>query len=276
MKNQAILEYLIYNGEMIKTQNFDFAEHMKGNSIYEVIRIINGIPLYLEEHIARLRKSAKLLGVNILKTDQELIYELKQVIKKNNIDNQNIKIICSHLEEKTQYILLFCIDSYYPPKSVYLKGIKTILYKAIRKNPNIKATNTNQRESINQELEKKNAFEALLVNEENQITEGSRSNLFFVKGEKIYTSPSDTVLQGITRMKLLEVCKSNHIKVVEKNIEVDTLNSYDGAFLTGTSINVLPIQKIDCLFLNSSQNHMVKKLIQEFEKDMISNISTKK
>ncbi len=276
MKNQVISEYLIVNSEIIEAQGFDLAEYTKGNSIYEVIRIINGIPLYLEEHIARLRKSENLLGVTLNKTNQELMHEVKQVIKKNNIHNQNIKIICSNLEEKEQHILLFGINSYYPPKLVYQKGIKTILYRAIRHNPNIKANNINQRQMINQELKNKNVFEALLVNDANQITEGSRSNLFFVKGDKIFTSPADKVLQGITRMKLLEVCNLNNIEVIEKNIEVDSLNDYEGAFLTGTSINVLPIQKIDGIFFNSSRNSVIVKLMQKLEKETIHNLETKK
>jgi len=103
------------------------------------------------------------------------------------------------------------------------------------------------------------AFEAILVNEDGTVSEGSRSNIFFVKGNKLVTSPDSAVLLGVTRNKVAEVCESNGIEVEKRIIKIDELESFDGAFITGTSNDVLPIKSIDKIVYNSADNDTVKK-----------------
>ena len=84
----------------------------------------------------------------------------------------------------------------------------------------------------------------------NLITEGSRSNIFFLKGETLVTSPDNVILNGITRKHILEICRENNIKVEFACVKVDEISEFDAVFMTGTSPMVLPFYCIDDKFFN--------------------------
>ncbi|MDD4437503.1 MAG: aminotransferase class IV, partial [Tissierellia bacterium] len=115
-------------------------------------------------------------------------------------------------------------------------------------------------------------FEAILINHDNTVSEGSKSNIFFVKGNKLITSPDSSVLLGVTRNKVISVCEENSIKVEKRIIGQDEIESFDGVFLTGTSNDVLPIKTIDQIVFNSSENEVVKKVsglyLEEIRKEI--------
>ena len=106
----------------------------------------------------------------------------------------------------------------------------------------------------------------LLVNDRGMITEGSKSNAFFVKNNAIYTAPGDAVLKGITRKYVFEACNNAGFDVKEQFIAADELKDISGAFLSGTSIKVLPISTIDGRTYNSSANPVVSAVRREYDK----------
>lgn len=276
MRNEVNLQYLIYNGKIYPTTEINFLNETTKPSIYEVIRVIDGIPLYLEEHLNRLRKSAKLFNLIISRTDKELTEEVMKLIEINRSYNLNIKILCYGRGTEIEDIYVYFIDSFYPTKAMYREGIHTIFYKTEREHPNAKTSNYKLRERINQSLRERNAYEALLINDEGYITEGSRSNVFFIKKEKLFTPPSNKVLLGITRTKIIELCKLHNIDVIEKEISIDSLEQYEGAFITGTSVNVLPIRNMDNIQLNSSKNDIIIKVMDIYKRDKKDYILKKK
>jgi len=260
MNNEAILKYYIYNGELLPTTENKGFDEATAPLIYEVIRIIDGVPIFLEGHIERMRKSAELIGKSIKKTDDEIIDEIHKLIDANKEYNMNIKLLCFNLDCSNQTFMIYYIKSSYPEKEVYEKGIHTILFESERENPNAKIMNSDLRQRINDEIKAKNAYEALLINRNGFITEGSRSNIFFVKGDKVYTAPAGDVLLGITRNEIMNVCREQNIEVIEKEIHRDSLKDLDGAFMTGTSVNALPISTIDDIKLDSVNNIIIKKI----------------
>lgn len=276
MVKEAILNYYIYNSKVYSTKEIEISSKVSKASIYEVIRIIDGVPLYLQEHLDRLRKSAELLGVGIDKTDKELIEEIMKLSEINNEYNLNIKLLCLVGEKGIKDICLYFIKSSYPSKETYKKGVHTIIYESEREKPNAKTFNKQLRQRVNKQLREKQAFEALLVNNNRQITEGSRSNVFFVKDEKLFTPPSNKVLLGVTRTKIIELCRQNNIEVIEQGIEVDSLQKYEGAFITGTSINALPVRSIDGIKFESSKNNTIIKVMEVYEKNKDDYINRRK
>ena len=132
------------------------------------------------------------------------------------------------------------------------------------------------REAVNIELARNGCFEALLLNEKNEITEGSRSNAFFLKGNTIYTASGKNVLLGVTRNKIIDICNKNNIKVCYESLNKEDINDIEGGFLSGTSINILPISKIGDRPLNSSKNPLILKLMSELDDDIKEYICKKK
>ncbi|WIV11753.1 aminotransferase class IV [Proteiniborus sp. MB09-C3] len=268
MYNESILKYYMYNGEIEPTSNDEGFEKASSPLIYEVIRVIDGVPIFLEGHIERMRKSAELIGKTIKKTDEEIKQEIHRLIDSNKEYNMNIKLLCSNVDSPNQTFMAYYIKSSYPEKEVYEKGIHTILFHSERENPNAKIVNADLRQRINDEIKEQNAYEALLVNRKGYITEGSRSNMFFVKGDKVYTASAGDVLLGITRNEIMNVCKEQNIEVIEEEVHMDSLKDLDGAFMTGTSVNALPIATIDDIKLDSVNNSIIKRIAEGYLQKM--------
>lgn len=276
MKPEAIGKFYILNGELKASSNVEIFQKIKKPPIYEVIRVIDGIPLFLEEHLERMVKSARIIDCKIERQTNEIEEDIKELVLQDKVKNLNIKILCAEIEELGQVFVVYFINSFYPPEEYYKNGIHTILFHHRRQNPNAKLQMVSFKEEIARELDENKAFEALLVNEEGYIPEGSRSNMFFVKKDKIYTAPKGDVLLGITRKYILEVCEELNIKVIEENIHIDDLNKLDGGFISGTSINVLPIATIDDIKLNSVENEIIKAINNGYVKKMEKDITMKK
>lgn len=275
MKKEAIKDYFILNGEVATVSDTRIFEEIVKSPIYEVIRVIDGIPLFFEEHIERMRRSSEIVDYSIYRSDEEFFFDMKKLIEINNVKNLNIKLLCVNIEGKGQIFLAYFIESYYPSEEVYKEGIHTILYDFERVNPNAKVLNISFKEDVKNKLKEEKAFEALLVNKEGYITEGSRSNMFFVRGDKVYTAPSGEVLLGVTRKHIVEVCEKLNIKVVEENIHVEDLDKIDAIFMSGTSVNVLPIATVDEKRYDSVNNNIVKAIGNGYLEEMKKYLKSK-
>lgn len=275
LKKEAIKDYFILNGEVATVSDTRIFEEIVKSPIYEVIRVIDGIPLFFEEHIERMRRSSEIVDYSIYRSDEEFFFDMKKLIEINNVKNLNIKLLCVNIEGKGQIFLAYFIESYYPSEEVYKEGIHTILYDFERVNPNAKVLNISFKEDVKNKLKEEKAFEALLVNKEGYITEGSRSNMFFVRGDKVYTAPSGEVLLGVTRKHIVEVCEKLNIKVVEENIHVEDLDKIDAIFMSGTSVNVLPIATVDEKRYDSVNNNIVKAIGNGYLEEMKKYLKSK-
>ena len=87
-------------------------------------------------------------------------------------------------------------------------------------------------------------YEVFLVNRDGIITEGSRSNVFFIKNGEVYTSPTDTVLPGVTRTVIIKILEDAGIPLHYSAIKQEELSGFDAAFISGTSPKVLPVASI--------------------------------
>lgn len=276
MEAEAIGEFYIQNGDLKITKDEDIFKKINKPPIYEVIRVIKGVPLFLEEHLDRMFYSAKITGYELGRDENKVREDIKNLILKNNVEELNVKLLSSQVEGVGKVFLAYCINSFYPPQEYYKNGIKTILFDYERQNPNAKVLFTSFKEEVTKELKEKDAFEALLVGKSGYIPEGSRSNMFFVQGDKIYTAPESEVLLGVTRKQILEVCEELEIEIIEKSIHKDEINKIDGAFMSGTSVNVLPISTIDNLKINSMKDELVIKINQAYGKKMTDYIDLHK
>ena len=122
------------------------------------------------------------------------------------------------------------------------------------------------RDRVNESIKNADAYEALLVNNKGEITEGSKSNVFFVRDDVFYTAPAKDVLVGITRSRIIQLCLKLGYSIMEQPINVDFLENIDGLFLTGTSPKVLPIATIDDRKYNSTENSAIGAIHDAYNK----------
>lgn len=264
MKKEIIEEFYISNGVQTAVSSIDELP-VSQPSIYEVIRVIGGIPLFLEDHMERLQRSAASVDTNLQAVMPNIISDIKRLIKINKYPEKNIKLLVFNLEKEVPDYIVCFIKSSYPSEEQYAQGVPTILVHAERNNPNAKIINNRLREMINEKLEERHAYEALLINSKGEITEGSRSNLFFVVRGKVYSAPASDVLIGVTRKYIIKACSSLNLTVIEQPIPCSMADYADGAFITGTSPKVLPIAGIEERQINSAGNEIVKKILVEYD-----------
>lgn len=238
----------------------------QGKTIYEVIRIMAGKPLFMEEHLERLKQSGLTLGMPMEGIEAAVAEDMKQVVAHCEIQDNNLKIVAGYLESGAFSYVVFPVKSFYPPKDYYENGIKTVLMHVERENPNAKVINVELSAKVDNLRETTDIFEGLLVDSEGRITEGSRSNVFFIKDDRLLTPKSSHVLLGITRQKLLEAIEALGITFDEAEIKASEAHLYDACFITGTSIGLLPVAQIDDLKIDSPGNPLLKKLQESYDR----------
>ncbi len=254
--------FFIANGSLCPVKEAQQIEQMPGVTVYEILRVEKGVPLFLEDHLKRLKNSATLSGYSLGKSIQAIAGDIQLLIDKNGMKQGRIRleIIFDERTKRGQRCYIFSTSYSFPGKEQYKRGVKTDLCYAIRQNPNAKLAYTDARRRADELIEAKNLFEVLLVTAENTITEGSRTNFFCIKEGSIITPPSDQVLNGISRMKLLEALDKNEIPYQETTINLEEALHAEAAFLTGTSIHVMPVAS-----LSDKTYHVQHPLLQKVQ-----------
>ena len=241
-------KFFIFNGEVRPSEEFIPSENEGG--VYEVLRVADNIPLFLEDHLERFYLSAQLAGKTIPFQHNEVELFLQKLIKKNGVSEGNILISCKI------NLKAFFIPHSYPTPEMYHDGVLCGILNAERENPNAKVFQTTVRQQANQMLEQKGYYEVMLVDHLGLITEGSRSNVFFVQQNSLVTPPANKVLLGITRQKTVQLAREMMIPVEEKEVAVNDLHQFDAAFITGTSPKILPIRQIDHFSFNPKNTEL--------------------
>ena len=114
-----------------------------------------------------------------------------------------------------------------------------------------------------QDAVKKGADEALLMDEDGFISEGSGENIFIIKSDQIYTPKTKNCLDGITRQSVITIAKDFGINVTEKDLTYEDLVNADEAFFTGTAVEITPVTKIDAKLIGTGLRGPITKKLQE-------------
>lgn len=253
---------ILQNNTEVSGSGFSEKIFENGLSIYEVIRVFKGKPIFLKDNLQRLTNSLKKSNINIDVQSLNIPVKLQHFISLSHITEGNLKYVLHFVNSQPdEYI--FQIPHSYPTTQDYDNGIATITYPAIRENPEVKYINSNLRTLTNRLIQEYHVYEILLVDGEGFITEGSRSNVFFIKNETLYTAPTAYVLPGTSRKRVLDICRENHLKIEEKRIAATDLKEYEAAFLSGTSPLILPINRIDGIGYRPD-HPFLKKLMQYY------------
>jgi len=220
--------------------------------VYEVVRLDEGVPLFIEDHFSRFCNSAQKMGYSLAIQLYELKEQLKELASKNNFIEGNV-LLKIKLQPSVQNTLWHFIPHVYPDKEGYQNGVSLKLFHAERPNPEAKVLNLSVRQQANRLIEESGCYEVLLVDREGQITEGSRSNFMLFKGNEVYTAPGDKILSGITLKKVIDICGRKGIILHRICARETELGQFDAACLTGTSPKVLPVSTIENITFATDQ-----------------------
>lgn len=242
----------------------EFIPDMSADIYYEVVRLMDGKALFLEDHLNRLQES--IYGTTMqFPGSGEIIQNLRVLVSNNDFKIGNIRICLQTGKENQSQLLCYFVPYVYPESCVYLSGVQLVTYPHVRPNPGIKKWDDRFRVSVNQYIRDHGVYEALLLNDQMQITEGSRSNVFFVnKNQELITPPQKDILPGITRKYVIEIIRQKRIPLVERPVNRTELDQMESCFITGTSPKVLPVWQIDGTQFKAD-HPLIRILMEEYE-----------
>ncbi|TCN24381.1 D-amino-acid transaminase [Mesobacillus foraminis] len=278
-------QYVAVNGNLIDRKNayIDIEDrgYQFGDGVYEVIRVYNGKMFTGNEHLERLWKSASSIGITIPHSREELKDLLEQLIQKNKLSLGTVYLQYTRGIAPRKHP--FPSDDVKPTLVAYTKevgrpeeklhsGIKAIQTEDIRwLRCDIKSLNLLGNLLANQKAAEAGCDEAIL-NRDGRVTEGSHSNISIVKGGKIYTHPANNyILNGISRRVMLEICAREGIQVIEEPFTVKELQDADEIFLTGTTVEVMPVIELDGKSAGGGKPGPVTRKLQNWFKAEIEN-----
>jgi branched-chain amino acid aminotransferase len=265
VKSEATMKKYVCNGKVFDTEDTSVFEKISGSPIYEVVRVVGGKPIFLEDHLERMFKSGHLIGYDIGFTEEEISEFANICIKENEIKDNNIKFISVEDDYGEKLMIVLASESFYPPSSYYEEGIRTVILEHERDNPNVKIQHGDYKEKVKKAIESTGSFEVLLKNSHGYILEGSRSNLFYILEGKIFTAPSSDVLLGITRRHIIKLCMDLGYSFEERKLHVDELKDVQALFISGTSVGILPVSLVDNLEIPSASNGIIEKLLKAYD-----------
>lgn len=239
--------HLSINGKLTEVEKvvlpIDHIEFAYGFGVYENIRLRNGALYFANKHIDRLFDSAQMINLEHAYTKNDVQHAIVDLINQNGIESCNIKILLVGGNEPLLYI--FELAPKFVEKKLYKTGVSVITKQYERFLPQAKTLNMLPSYMIYKEAMSNGAYDALLYDTNNIIHEGTRSNIFFIKDRQLYTPPDEYVLKGVTRETVIECAETNGYTVIKKDILLNEIMNFDGAFVTNTSGKIVPIKQID-------------------------------
>lgn len=258
-------DQLIYvNGEFVLKEEavISIYDHgfLYGDGVFEGIRVYEGNVFKLEEHVNRLFESAHSIMLQIPHSKQEMQQIIVDTVIKNNLSSAYIRAVVSRGEgdlgldprncsSPTVIVIAEPLSIY--PETLYENGLKLASVVNRRSgpdvlNPQIKSLNYLNNILVKLSSVQAEADEALILNGQGYVTEGSADNIFIVKNGAIKTPPVYLgALEGVTRNVIIEIAKERGYSIDESPFTLHDVYVADEVFLTGTAAEVIPVIRVD-------------------------------
>jgi len=280
------------DGEMVPWR--EAKVHVLTHTLHYGMGVFEGVRAYetaqgpaifrLGAHTQRLFESAKILDMN-MPFDQETINQAhKDVVRENNLHSAYMRPMCFYGSEgmglradnlKTHVMVAAWNWGAYLGEEELEKGIRIRVSSFTRHHVNVTMcrakANGNYMNSMMalKEAMKDGYDEALLLDTQGFVMEGSGENFFIVKDNVLYTPDLTSALNGITRRTIIQLAEEEGLRVVEKRITRDETYIADEAFFTGTAAEVTPIREIDNRMIGSGTRGPITEKLQTMYFDLV-------
>lgn len=266
--NHAIVNGTIINSEdtVVNIQShavqFSF-------SVYESLRVLSGKPVFLTDHLNRLFHSAEGIQLSHPFTAEEITEWIHLLVRTDHIEDCSLRLLIVGGEKPLCFLTTSPLLTYNFKE--YISGVAVSSYHGERLFPTLKTSNLLMSHVALEGAKAKGCFEAVLVDHDGLIREGTRSNFFgFKKDGKLYTAPDDIVLSGVTRTRVVKAAADMSISVVYEAPKLSEVLSgeFDEIFLSSTSMATMPIKRLDekIFSLNHDRTFAIHERIREMEK----------
>jgi branched-chain amino acid aminotransferase len=243
---------------------------LRGYGLFDYFKVIEGVPVFVEDHIARLLRSCKGLDLDIPYDASALKSMIMTVIKNHPVKTFAVRFLVTpgvgpDSGTKGDTPEVFCIGEpiSFPSDSDIAKGWKLLSYEYARYLHQFKSINYLQL-MANKNLLKNHNANDFLFKYNGFVSESTRANIFFVKDERTLVTSSEFILEGVTRKRLLENLTPD-FRIEVRPVKYEELSSFKEAFISGSSKNIMPVFAIDDIRYNSD-NPVTKEILKRFEK----------
>lgn len=231
---------------------------LRGYSVFESLRTYNHHPFHLAEHLERLYRSAILIEMEIPWSSKQLAGIVREIVTRNTYKHAAIRLLVTGGESEDGILpsgnpLLVVLITPLGERDMeqFAKGCKLITTKLQRVSPEAKTANYVAAVRALKEALRRNAADALFVNEREHVLEATRSNFFIFRGDTLVT-PRRGILIGVTRNVVLELARSL-FAVEERPVLLEELALADEAFITSSSKEITPVMQIDDLVIGDGK-----------------------
>ena len=292
-RNEHIKIYI--NGDIVprneaKVSVYD-SGFMLGDGMWEGMRLYNGKWAFFDEHMDRLFGSCKAVSLDIGMDRQGIADALKKTAEANNMTNDahcrlmitrgmKAKPFQHPSLSRTGPTIVIIIEHSKPANDVQSKGIRLATVPQVRGLPMSQDAKFNSYSKLNcviacLQAEQAGADEGLMLDPHGFVNTTNACNFFIVKKDEVWTSTGDYCMNGVTRQKVIDLCRANNIPVFEKNYSLYEAYSADEAFLTGTFGAQVPVAEIDGKKIGGNDRPVMNR-IRILYKDLIAeNIGSK-
>ena len=272
------------NGRIVPTEQacLPLTDHglLYGDGVFEGIRFYHGRALRLRQHVERLYRSARVLCLVIPLSESELTAAVAEAIAAYNGADGYLRVVVTRgagklgLDPKScvrPNVFIIADALAMVSAEVRAQGARVIISSTRRLSPDgldprIKSLNYLNHIMARMEAANASADEAILLNAQGRVTEGTADNVFIVRGGKLYTPlASDGALQGITRELVMELADELGIACAEISLSAYDLYTADECFLTGTGAELIPVREVDGRVLMSSPGPVFAQVQQAFQ-----------
>ena len=280
-------EFLVYiNGEFLpksqaKISVFDHG-FLYGDGIFEGIRAYSGRIFRLTEHIDRLYESAKTIKLNIPLSKQNMKEACAETLRRNKIKDGYLRLVVSRGTGKlgldprncekptiviipTEYVV--AVANARPAKAIVASTRRT---PSVSLPPTVKSCNYLNNVLARIEAINANADEAIMLDIRGYVSEGAGDNVFIIRRGSLITPPVHAgVLEGVTRLVVMEIARKLGIEVAEKDITIHELYNAEEAFITGTGGEIQPLTEIDGRTVGAGKpGPITQKILEEFKREI--------
>ncbi len=226
-----------------------------GDGVYEVIRTYRGTPFRVEAHMARLERSAKALGLPMPYSNREWNELVAEGLKRAGFAESKVYIQLTRgvaprdhaFPAESRPTVVMTIRELRPlAQAICDAGVEAITFDDIRWGRcDIKSVNLLANVLARQRAKEAGVFEAIFVRD-GTVTEGSVSNVMIARAGCVITAPEGPrILSGVTRSMVLDLARREQLPVEERTVVLEELRQADEVFLCGTTVEVLPVVRID-------------------------------
>ncbi len=262
-------KFVIKNGQLIPTEQAGVSVYSKALffdfCVYSNIKVMAGKMFLPELEIEKLFESANVLGIEFKHNSEEVLAWARLLIQENDLKDALIRLLLVGQEQDREAeLFMFAVGLTYYPDKYYKEGVKLITYHGERFMPQVKSKNLLMSYLAYNEAHKAGALDALLIDNDGNIREGTRSSFFVIKNNILITPPAKKVLGGLTKKIILEIAPKI-LTVREEDIALKNITKYDEYFISATTMKIMPVSWIDSARVSSGANEKTKQLMKLFK-----------